>query len=416
MRQRIAGKRRTALRGALAALVVASVMAAPVAANAGSRPSGKNINSQLTDASQAAVAADMRAIAALRSLKGVQSSLLRAKANLKVAARQLNVAAARARAARSGERAAQAALTSTLNQLAINQAQMAQTRHRVAQVARELYIDGTVSSVDILLSSTGPADYEEQVTAMSEYSNSQTRAISDLKQQRLQLVELKKRAAAARTAMAHQSVLAKAALADAAAATGAARHATNSIRHFKTVQDGIYRQARADKARLVAQIRALQKEAARLAAIERARSGSYNGPLPTGELTWPTHGGAVTEGAGPRIHPIFHTKGCHTGIDIGQPYGADVLAAAAGTAYTEKSVPYGNVILVVHGAGLSTMYAHLSRYNISNGQRVKDGQVIGFIGSTGWSTGPHLHFEVHINGVPWDPMGWFGKAKRPVGC
>jgi len=102
MRQRIAGKRRTALRGALAALVVASVMVAPVAASAGSRPNGKNINSQLTDASQAAVAADARAIAALRSLKGVQSSLLRAKANLKVAARQLNVAAARARAARSG--------------------------------------------------------------------------------------------------------------------------------------------------------------------------------------------------------------------------------------------------------------------------------------------------------------------------
>jgi murein DD-endopeptidase MepM/ murein hydrolase activator NlpD len=416
MQKRIAGKRRTMLRGAVAAFVVASVMVVPVAASAGSRPAGKNINNQLYDASQQAVAADARAMSALRSLKGVKSSLLHAKANLKTAARQLNVAAARVRAARSGERAAQAALVSTLNELAVNQAQTGQTRHRVAQVARELYIEGTVSSVDILLSSTGPADYEEQVTALSQYSNSQTRAINDLKKQRLQLDELKKRASAARAAMARQNSLAKAALADAAAATASARNVTISIRHYKAAQDNIYRTARADKARLVAQIKALQKEAARLAAIERARAGSYNGPLPTGELTWPTHGGTVTEGAGPRIHPIFHTKGCHTGVDIGQPYGADVLAAAAGTAYTEKSVPYGNVILVVHGAGLSTMYAHLSRYNISNGQQVKDGQVIGFIGSTGWSTGPHLHFEVHINGVPWDPMGWFGKPKRPVPC
>jgi murein DD-endopeptidase MepM/ murein hydrolase activator NlpD len=391
-------------------------MVVPVAASAGSRPAGKNISNQLYDASQQAVAADARAMAALRSLKGVKSSLLHAKANLKTAARQLNVAAARVRAARSGERAAQAALVSTLNELAVNQAQTGQTRHRVAQVARELYIEGTVSSVDILLSSTGPADYEEQVTALSQYSNSQTRAINDLKKQRLQLDELKKRASAARAAMARQNSLAKAALADAAAATASARNVTISIRHYKAAQDSIYRTARADKARLVAQIKALQKEAARLAAIERARAGTYNGPLPTGELTWPTHGGAVTEGAGPRIHPIYHTRGCHTGVDIGQRYGADVLAAAAGTAYTEKSVPYGNVILVVHGAGLSTMYAHLSRYNISNGQQVKDGQVIGFIGSTGWSTGPHLHFEVHINGAPWDPMGWFGKPKRPVPC
>jgi murein DD-endopeptidase MepM/ murein hydrolase activator NlpD len=404
------------LRLSVAAIVISSVMAVPVNASAGSRSNSNNVTSQLFDASKQAVAADARAISALRSLKGVQSSLLRAKANLKASARRLNVAAARARAARSGERASQAALVSSLHELSLNQAQLAQTRHRVAQVARELYIEGTVSSVDILLSSTGPAQYEEQVTALSQYSNSQTRAISDLKKQRQQLAEIKKRADAARASMARQSRLAKVALADAASATNAARHATNSIRHFRAVQDSIYLQAKQDKAQLVAQIRALQKEAARLAAIERARTGTYSGPLPTGELTWPTHGGAVTEPAGPRIHPIFHTKGCHTGIDIGQPFGADVMAAADGIAYTEKSVPYGNVILVVHGGGLSTMYAHLSRYNVTNGERVKGKQVIGYIGSTGWSTGPHLHFEVHVNGVPWDPMGWFGKPKRPVPC
>lgn len=408
--------RRSGLRLAVASLVTLSVVAAPMAAEAGSRPSGGNINSQLADASQAAMAAEAKALRALSSLKGVQSSLLHAQQNLNAAARRLNAAAARTRAARSGERAAQAALASTLHDLAVNQAQIQATRHRVGQVARELYIDGTVSSVDILLSSNSPADYEEQQTALSQYSNSQTRAINDLKQQRDHLAQLKKQAASARQAMAHQSALAKAALADAAAATKDARNAASSIRHYRDRQDAILLQAREEKKRLNAQIRALQKEAARLAAIDRARSGSYNGPVPTGELLWPTHGGAVTEGAGPRIHPIWHTKGCHTGIDIGQPMGADVMAAAAGVAYREQSVPYGNVILVVHGGGLSTMYAHLSRYKISDGERVKAGEVIGFVGSTGWSTGPHLHFEVHVNGVPWDPMGWFGKPKHPVNC
>ncbi len=407
---------RTWLCLALAFAVMTSVLVIPTAAQAGSRPAGNSVTNQLFDASQQAVAADARAVRALATLKAIRSSLLQSKVTLKHAAVHLNAAASRARAARSGERAAQASLNSTLRELAANQAQIKATKHRLAQVARELYIDGTVSSVDILLSSTGPADYEEQLTALSAYSNSQSTVINDLKTQRQQLDQIKKRAAAARAAMAQQSKLASAALADSVAATTAAHNATVAIRHYKQVQDGIYRQAKADKRRLQAQIVALQKEAARLAAIDRSRNGTYTGPLPTGELLWPTHGGAVTDPAGPRIHPIFHTKGCHTGIDIGQPYGADVMAAAAGVAYTEQSVPYGNVVLVMHGGGLSTMYAHLSRYNITNGQTVKAGQVIAFVGSTGWSTGPHLHFEVHINGIPWDPMGWFGHPKKPVGC
>jgi murein DD-endopeptidase MepM/ murein hydrolase activator NlpD len=62
------------------------------------------------------------------------------------------------------------------------------------------------------------------------------------------------------------------------------------------------------------------------------------------------------------------------------------------------------------------MYAHQSRAAVQSGQRVSAGQVIGYVGSTGWVTGPHLHFEVHVNGVPYDPMGWFGGTKRPVPC
>ncbi len=65
---------------------------------------------------------------------------------------------------------------------------------------------------------------------------------------------------------------------------------------------------------------------------------------------------------------------------------------------------------------MSTMYAHQSRFGVTKGQQVTRGQTIGYVGSTGYSTGPHLHFEVHINGIPWEPMGWFGESKHRVTC
>ena len=79
----------------------------------------------------------------------------------------------------------------------------------------------------------------------------------------------------------------------------------------------------------------------------------------------------------------------------------------------DLSGPYGNNTLIDHGNGLATFYAHQSGFAVSRGQRVAKGDVIGYVGSTGYSTGSHLHFEVHINGVPHDPMGWFGGSKTP---
>ncbi|MEY3531873.1 MAG: hypothetical protein RLY68_875, partial [Actinomycetota bacterium] len=76
----------------------------------------------------------------------------------------------------------------------------------------------------------------------------------------------------------------------------------------------------------------------------------------------------------------------------------------------------GRVIVIAHNGGLSTMYAHLSRFNVTVGQGIAVGDTIGYVGSSGWSTGPHLHFEVHVNATPYNPMGWFGSPKTPVTC
>ncbi|MEI8084222.1 MAG: M23 family metallopeptidase, partial [Actinomycetes bacterium] len=110
-------------------------------------------------------------------------------------------------------------------------------------------------------------------------------------------------------------------------------------------------------------------------------------------------------------------RSCHTGDDIGAPSGTPIRAAASGTVVsTDSGGAYGNNTLISHGGGLATMYAHQSRFAVRPGQKVTQGQIIGYVGSTGWSTGPHLHFEVHVNGIPYEPMGWFGDSRYPVVC
>jgi murein DD-endopeptidase MepM/ murein hydrolase activator NlpD len=97
----------------------------------------------------------------------------------------------------------------------------------------------------------------------------------------------------------------------------------------------------------------------------------------------------------------------HEGIDIAAPAGTPIRAAAAGTViYAGWLGGYGNLIVLDHGSGLSTAYAHQSALAAGQGQQVAQGQVIGYVGDTGHSFGPHLHFEVRVNGVPVDPLGY----------
>jgi len=144
-------------------------------------------------------------------------------------------------------------------------------------------------------------------------------------------------------------------------------------------------------------------ESAALTGVITASSGSGVG---TGELMWPVNG-PVSSPFGWRIHPILGYRKFHTGIDIGVAYGTPIHASDSGTViYATWMGGYGNVVIIDHGNGLSTLYAHQSSIAVSTGARVSRGQTIGYIGSTGLSTGPHLHFEVRVNGNPVDPMGY----------
>lgn len=130
-------------------------------------------------------------------------------------------------------------------------------------------------------------------------------------------------------------------------------------------------------------------------------SASFNG----GTFAWPTPGyGTITSQYGGRMHPTLKVYKVHTGMDIGAPMGATVVAGADGTVVkAEYNVAYGNYVVINHGNGYSTLYAHNSVLNVNKGDFVVRGQTIAKVGSTGYSTGPHCHFEVMINGQHTDP-------------
>lgn len=152
-----------------------------------------------------------------------------------------------------------------------------------------------------------------------------------------------------------------------------------------------------------AQLVALIQERERELAAERKAAGIAGAEQSPGSLSWPVTG-TITSPFGWRPNPFGGAPEFHQGLDIAAPMGTTVTAAADGTVIMAQWYGgYGNYILIDHGGGLSTGYGHLSAIYVAVNQRVKRGQAIGAVGSTGQSTGPHLHFEVRINGKPVDP-------------
>lgn len=152
--------------------------------------------------------------------------------------------------------------------------------------------------------------------------------------------------------------------------------------------------------KLIAESNKLESE------IKSLQSGgtSYTG----GQMAWPLPGyTTITSPYGMRLHPTLKVYKLHTGVDIAGSgcNGKSIVAANDGTVITSKmNSAYGNMIIIDHGGGISTLYAHASKRLVSVGDKVKRGQVIAKVGSTGYSTGPHLHFEVRINGSTTNPV------------
>ena len=129
---------------------------------------------------------------------------------------------------------------------------------------------------------------------------------------------------------------------------------------------------------------------------------------------WPVSG-PITTYAGPRTNPVTGMASCHAGLDVAAEYGTPIRALADGVVLQTTFLAWdGYTTVIAHGSGMTTWYAHQSRFGVSPGQSVSRGEVIGYVGSSGFSTGPHLHFNIAIDEVAFDPMGWFGGVRRTV--
>ena len=304
------------------------------------------------------------------------------------------------------------------NDITLNERQLAEAQKRLEgresvfyKRVRDIYINGRLSYLDVVIGSKDFSDFANRLEVLKRIIDSDITLINEIKKERAEIEAHKQKLEADRAKLVE---LEKAALAKQA-----------EIEQKKAERNVVLQKAQNDRATAMqaieelnassAQVSAMLKErqAARAAAAAAAAAQSSGGQgasdnwvQGTGQLGWPVSG-EITSPYGYRVHPIWGTTIYHSGIDIGVDEGTPVHAADGGVVvWSGWMGGYGYAVVIDHGNGLSTLYGHNSELAVDEGQSVAKGQVISYAGSTGNSTGPHVHFEVRVNGDPVDPMGY----------
>jgi len=339
---------------------------------------------------------------------------------------QLSAVAGQVRELEAGVRAQQARLSVLRGQLAGARARLAaldgtiarQTERlgrlrgeyrvalsRLEQRVRELYMTDGPDALAFVLGTASFADLIDNVDLLNRIGRQDERIAARVKASRDGVADARRRTKAARVEAAHVEAAVASATSeqqDVVSRLVASRDALVAARRDKSATLASIRD---DRASTLAEIDALEEQSAALAErIRQAQQQSSSVPVvvPSGSgvLGWPVSG-PVTSGFGLRWGRM------HEGIDIAVAEGTPVRAAGAGTViYAGWMGGYGNLVVVDHGNGLSTAYAHNSSLGVGVGQSVTAGQVVSYSGNTGNSTGPHVHFEVRVNGSPVDPLGY----------
>jgi murein DD-endopeptidase MepM/ murein hydrolase activator NlpD len=399
-------------RGIIAVPLLLSLLVTPAIAD------NTDINKQVAEASEALTEASKAVVEAAESLKDAQAKLPAARETMATANAKEAEATAVYNAAAADLAAAKAAYAAALTKVTSKEAEISQLQKKVDQFARSVYQQGPTSQWEIILESESPSDLTVRLQNIKAVSLSTAQSLDELMAAKEQLAADAAAAEAIRIDMQRVADIASQALIDAQNAADRAAAAKTEVDKLVKQEGAALKVAEDDKAEVQQQYNELRAEQIRIAAL--AKAAGTQGPVDpqaTGPLSWPLPGRAAGGGVGWRIHPVYKYKSCHTGVDSGAPKGTPIHAAAGGVVLsTTVSRAYGNMTLIDHGGGMVTMYAHQSSFGVSPGQVVGNQEVIGYVGSTGFSTGPHLHFEVHLNGVPYDPMGWFGGAKVVVPC
>jgi murein DD-endopeptidase MepM/ murein hydrolase activator NlpD len=369
-------------------------------------------------------------------LDSSSAQLQRAAARLDAAKEQLSVAKTRLATARGKVQVAQerdaemkAELAAAEAELAAAEAALAQgqvdreaQRQRVATTVAEMYAEGDPEL--IAFSSLLDAESTEELTRRDGVRDvivgQESRAYDELRAAEVLLEVQQQQVSDARDVVAAQREAAAEHLVLMQQLETEQQSAKDSVVALVVERREARGEAQRARAKDAAKLRRLEREQDRieemlrrraLAALRRARARSQAGASSPGVLARPVDG-YVTSGFGYRTHPIYHYWGLHDGVDFGGGCGTPLRAAAPGRVISSYwSGVYGHRLIIdngaIGGAGIATIYNHASSYTVGVGDHVEQGQVVGYEGSTGWSTGCHLHFTVMANGSAVDPMNWF---------
>lgn len=272
---------------------------------------------------------------------------------------------------------------------------------------RDIYMHGQLNYLDVVLDARDFSDFSNRLELLRRILASDIQLLADIRSERdaIRAAQAELEAQRSRQAALKEEAAAK----------------RDEIAAHKKENEALLYQAQYDKATAEKAYEEYQQASQSIADMLRQResapaaaSGGDAGEpdsypaaaAGSGGMIWPVNG-VVTSPYGYRTHPIFGTTIYHSGIDIGVDYGTPVQAAAGGTVVEAAWISgYGYSVIIDHGNGLSTLYGHNQELAVSAGQQVSRGQVIAYAGSTGNSTGPHVHFEVRSSGEPVDPNGY----------
>lgn len=411
--------------GAVVACAVAFGMLAAPGSTAEDLDNRKQrVDAEVEDAQSEVLAYNKKVARATRQVLDARKQLPDAQRNLeKALAARAAAEAEREKSSADLERATSEVLSAE-RKLAKIEKKIAGLREEVGDFARRAYQMGPFGRLEMLLDADDPSDFTYKLAAIRSVSRANGYALEEMNGNRADLMHLEIELGALRDSAAEKKSIAKLQL-KAAEETAAGAIAAKQLVDALIAQEqsalSVAKENRADvkahyeelareQERIQAEIAAAARKLARTTGIRTDSSGG------SAQWQWPLPGGSIGSEAGWRVHPIYGYVRCHAGADISMPSGTAITAVDNGTVLSSGYVGgYGNFTVITHGGGLTSSYAHQSGFAVSTGQAVRRGQVIGFVGSTGASTGPHLHFEARIAGIPWNPRGWFGSgAKEPV--
>ena len=300
-------------------------------------------------------------------------------------------------------------ITKTEAELKAAQARL-QSREKVFyKRVRDIYINGRLSYLDVVVGSKDFSDFANRMEMLKRILQSDMDLINTIKTEREEIASKKAKLEEDRAKVLELEKVAQEKQNLINQKKAERQAVLEGAMNDRDTAERAYNELMASSASITAMLQQRAAERAAAAAAAASQGGSGGGATwvqGTGQLAAPVVA-PITSDFGWRIHPIYGTRRLHAGTDFGVDEGTPVHAADGGVVVEAGWVSgYGYTVIIDHGNGMSTLYAHNSDVAVSPGQTVSKGQVVSYSGNTGGSTGPHLHFEVRINGEPTDPMGY----------